>query len=120
LRRQIRLERRNQLDTFVTPGCTDDLRWKSTYARCGIIVNGTPLEPEWEGFATFEISKTTPPKARVNANEGLCQILFFRSDEACEIGLGDRKGKRRQQQGNVLPRDRGIASTPPGLLRRAA
>ena len=108
------------MDTFVTPGCTDDLRWKSTYARCGIIVNGTPLEPEWEGFATFEISKTTPPKARVNANEGLCQILFFRSDEACEIGLGDRKGKRRQQQGNVLPRDRGIASTPPGLLRRAA
>jgi len=77
---------------------------KSTYARCGIIVNVTPFEPEWEGFVTLEISNTTPLPARVYANEGLCQILFFRSDQACEISYADRKGKYQKQQGIVLPR----------------
>ena len=77
---------------------------KSTYARCGIIVNVTPFEPEWEGFVTLEISNTTPLPAKVYANEGLCQILFFRSDEPCEISYGDRKGKYQKQQGIVLPK----------------
>src|ERR1019366_284424 len=77
---------------------------KSTYARCGIIVNVTPLEPEWEGFVTLEISNTTPLPAKVYANEGLCQILFFRSDEACKISYADRKGKYQKQQGIILPR----------------
>jgi dCTP deaminase len=77
---------------------------KSTYARCGIIVNVTPFEPEWEGFVTLEISNTTPLPARVYANEGLCQILFFRSDEECAISYADRKGKYQKQQGIVLPK----------------
>jgi len=77
---------------------------KSTYARCGIIVNVTPFEPEWEGFVTLEISNTTPLPARVYANEGLCQILFFRSDNACEVSYADRKGKYQRQQGIVLPK----------------
>ena len=77
---------------------------KSTYARCGIIVNVTPFEPEWEGYVTLEISNTTPLPARVYANEGLCQILFFRSDEPCEISYADRKGKYQKQQGIVLPK----------------
>ena len=66
---------------------------KSTYARCGIIVNVTPFEPEWEGFVTLEISNTTPLPAKIYANEGLCQILFFQSDEVCETSYKDRKGK---------------------------
>ena len=77
---------------------------KSTYARCGIIVNVTPFEPEWEGFVTLEISNTTPLPARVYANEGLCQILFFQSDEVCEVSYADRKGKYQNQQGIVLPK----------------
>jgi dCTP deaminase len=77
---------------------------KSTYARCGIIVNVTPFEPEWEGFATLEISNTTPLPAKVYANEGLCQILFFRSQEPCEVSYADRKGKYQRQRGIVLPR----------------
>ena len=77
---------------------------KSTYARCGIIVNVTPFEPEWEGFVTLEISNTTPLPARVYANEGLCQILFFQSDEPCDISYADRKGKYQKQQGIVLPK----------------
>ncbi|MHB8303090.1 MAG: dCTP deaminase [Acidobacteriaceae bacterium] len=77
---------------------------KSTYARCGIIVNVTPFEPEWEGFVTLEISNTTPLPARVYAMEGLCQILFFESDEPCEISYADRKGKYQNQQGIVLPK----------------
>jgi dCTP deaminase len=77
---------------------------KSTYARCGIIVNVTPFEPEWEGFVTLEISNTTPLPARIYANEGLCQILFFQSDEVCEISYADRKGKYQKQQGIVLPK----------------
>jgi dCTP deaminase len=77
---------------------------KSTYARCGIIVNVTPLEPEWEGFVTLEISNTTPLPAKVYANEGLCQILFFESDEPCEISYKDKQGKYQKQTGIVLPR----------------
>ena len=77
---------------------------KSTYARCGIIVNVTPFEPEWEGFVTLEISNTTPLPARIYANEGLCQILFFQSDEQCETSYKDRKGKYQGQKGIVLPK----------------
>jgi len=77
---------------------------KSTYARCGIIVNVTPFEPEWEGFVTLEISNTTPLPAKIYASEGLCQILFFQSDEPCETSYADRKGKYQKQQGIVLPK----------------
>ena len=77
---------------------------KSTYARCGIIVNVTPFEPEWEGYVTLEISNTTPLPAKVYANEGLCQILFFQSDEVCEVSYADRKGKYQNQVGIVLPK----------------
>ena len=77
---------------------------KSTYARCGIIVNVTPLEPEWEGFVTLEISNTTPHPARGYSNEGLCQIVFFESDELCEVSYKDKKGKYQSQQGIVLPK----------------
>ena len=77
---------------------------KSTYARCGIIVNVTPFEPEWEGFVTLEISNTSPLPAKVYANEGLCQIVFFRSDQICEISYADRKGKYQKQLGIVLPK----------------
>jgi dCTP deaminase len=77
---------------------------KSTYARCGIIVNVTPFEPEWEGYVTLEISNTTPLPAKIYANEGLCQIVFFQSDEACEISYKDRKGKYQAQAGIVLPK----------------
>jgi len=77
---------------------------KSTYARCGIIVNVTPFEPEWEGFVTLEISNTTPLPARIYANEGLCQIIFFQSDEVCETSYADRKGKYQAQKGIVLPK----------------
>ncbi len=77
---------------------------KSTYARCGIIVNVTPFEPEWEGFVTLEISNTTPLPARIYANEGLCQVIFFESDEQCEISYKDKKGKYQAQQGIVLPK----------------
>lgn len=77
---------------------------KSTYARCGIIVNVTPFEPEWEGYVTLEISNTTPLPAKVYANEGLCQILFFQSDEPCEVSYGDRNGKYMRQHGIVLPK----------------
>jgi dCTP deaminase len=77
---------------------------KSTYARCGIIVNVTPFEPEWEGFVTLEISNTTPLPAKIYANEGLCQILFFQSDEACETSYADKKGKYQGQHGIVLPK----------------
>jgi dCTP deaminase len=77
---------------------------KSTYARCGIIVNVTPFEPEWEGFVTLEISNTTPLPAKIYANEGLCQILFFQSDEVCEVSYKDRAGKYQAQTGIVLPK----------------
>lgn len=77
---------------------------KSTYARCGIIVNVTPFEPEWEGFVTLEISNTTPLPARIYANEGIAQVLFFEADEVCEISYGDKKGKYQKQQSIVLPK----------------
>jgi dCTP deaminase len=77
---------------------------KSTYARCGIIVNVTPFEPEWEGFVTLEISNTTPLPARIYANEGLCQVVFFESDEPCAVSYKDKKGKYQSQQGIVLPK----------------
>src|SRR5947208_14054800 len=76
---------------------------KSTYARCGIITNVTPFEPEWEGFVTLEISNTTPLPARIYANEGIAQVLFFESDEPCLVSYADRQGKYQGQQGIVLP-----------------
>jgi dCTP deaminase len=76
---------------------------KSTYARCGLIVNVTPFEPEWEGFVTLEISNTTPLPARIYANEGIAQVLFFQSDETCEVSYADKKGKYQKQQGLTLP-----------------
>ena len=77
---------------------------KSTYARCGIIVNVTPLDPEWEGFVTLEISNTAPLPARVYSHEGLCQLVFFNSDQVCEISYKDKKGKYQAQKGIVLPK----------------
>ena len=77
---------------------------KSTYARCGIIVNVTPFEPEWEGFVTLEISNTTPLPAKIYANEGLAQVLFFEADEECETSYADKKGKYQGQQSIVLPK----------------
>lgn len=77
---------------------------KSTYARCGIIVNVTPFEPEWEGYVTLEISNTTPLPARIYANEGIAQVLFFEADEECQISYADKKGKYQKQQSIMLPR----------------
>jgi len=77
---------------------------KSTYARCGIITNVTPFEPEWEGFVTLEISNTTPLPAKIYAQEGIAQVLFFESDEACEVSYKDKTGKYQAQQGITLPR----------------
>lgn len=77
---------------------------KSTYARCGILVNVTPFEPEWEGFATLEIFNTTPLPAKIYANEGLCQILFFHAEQPCQVSYADRQGKYQKQRGIVLPR----------------
>lgn len=77
---------------------------KSTYARCGLIVNVTPFEPEWEGFVTLEISNTTPLPARIYAGEGIAQVIFFEADEVCEISYADRKGKYQAQKEIVLPR----------------
>ncbi len=77
---------------------------KSTYARCGIITNVTPFEPEWEGHVTLEISNTTPLPAKVYANEGIAQVLFFESDEPCEMSYADKKGKYQGQRGVTPPR----------------
>lgn len=77
---------------------------KSTYARCGIITNVTPFEPGWEGYATLEISNTTPLPARIYADEGIAQVLFFESDEECEVSYADKKGKYQAQVGITLPR----------------
>ena len=77
---------------------------KSTYARCGIIVNVTPFEPEWEGYVTLEISNTTPLPARIYANEGIAQVLFFEADEECTVSYADKKGKYQKQQSIVLPK----------------
>ncbi len=77
---------------------------KSTYARCGIITNVTPFEPEWEGHVTLEISNTTPLPAKIYGGEGISQVLFFESDEACEVSYADKKGKYQKQAGVTLPR----------------
>jgi dCTP deaminase len=77
---------------------------KSTYARCGIIVNVTPFEPEWEGTATLEISNTTPLPARIYANEGIAQVVFFEADEICETSYADKKGKYQAQREITLPK----------------
>ena len=77
---------------------------KSTYARCGIIVNVTPFEPEWEGFVTLEFSNTTPMPAKIYANEGVAQVLFFEADEVCEVSYKDRGGKYQGQQGVTPPK----------------
>ncbi len=77
---------------------------KSTYARCGLIVNVTPLEPEWEGQVTIEISNTTPLPARIYANEGICQFLFLRGDSPPEVSYADRAGKYMHQRGVALPK----------------
>jgi dCTP deaminase len=77
---------------------------KSTYARCGIIVNVTPFEPEWEGYVTLEFSNTTPLPAKIYANEGVAQVIFFESDEVCETSYRDRGGKYQGQMGVTLPK----------------
>ncbi|OGR87105.1 MAG: dCTP deaminase [Elusimicrobia bacterium RIFCSPLOWO2_01_FULL_60_11] len=77
---------------------------KSTYARCGIIVNVTPFEPEWEGFVTLEISNTTPLPAKIYANEGIAQVLFLESDELCKVSYADKKGKYQKQTDITLPK----------------
>ena len=77
---------------------------KSTYARCGIIVNVTPFEPEWEGIVTLEVSNTTPLPAKIYANEGIAQVLFFESDEPCEQSYADKKGKYQAQATLTLPK----------------
>lgn len=77
---------------------------KSTYARCGIIVNVTPFEPEWEGHVTLEFSNTSPLPAKIYANEGVAQVLFFESDEDCEVSYKDRGGKYQGQRGVTLPK----------------
>ena len=77
---------------------------KSTYARCGIITNVTPFEPEWEGYVTLEISNTTPLPAKIYANEGIAQVLFFEGDEPCEVSYADKKGKYQAQKTLTLPK----------------
>ena len=88
---------------------------KSTYARCGIIVNVTPFEPEWEGYVTLEISNTTPLPAKIYANEGLAQVLFYQGAEACEVSYADRKGKYMKQMKITLPRG---LKTFPGYTKK--
>jgi dCTP deaminase len=87
---------------------------KSTYARCGLIVNVTPLEPEWEGHVTLEISNTTPLPAKVYANEGICQFLFLKADSECEVSYADRGGKYQGQTGVTLPRMEAVAKKKVG------
>jgi len=77
---------------------------KSTYARCGLVVNVTPLEPEWIGYVTIEISNTTPLPAKIYANEGICQVLFIKGSQVCEISYADKKGKYQNQQKLTLPK----------------
>ena len=89
------------LDNFVANGIVVH---NSTYARCGIIVNVTPFEPEWEGHATLEISNTTPLPARIYAGEGIAQVIFFESDQVCERSYADKQGKYQGQQEITLPR----------------
>ncbi|MEO2089287.1 MAG: dCTP deaminase [Gemmataceae bacterium] len=86
---------------------------KSTYARCGIIVNVTPLEPEWRGKVTIEISNTTPLPAKIYANEGIAQMLFFRGEGVCKVSYADKKGKYQDQKGLTLPFVTGAANAAP-------
>ena len=88
----------------VPPNITVICLGKSTYARCGIIVNVTPFEPEWEGYVTLEFSNTTPLPAKIYAGEGCAQVLFFESDEICETSYADRGGKYQGQHGVTLPK----------------
>jgi dCTP deaminase len=88
---------------------------KSTYARCGIITNVTPFEPEWEGYVTLEISNTTPLPAKIYANEGIAQVLFFESDEECLTSYADKKGKYQKQTGITLPK---VPPSAPKTARR--
>ena len=81
---------------------------KSTYARCGIIVNVTPLEPEWRGRVTIEISNTTPLPAKIYANEGIAQMIFFEADQTCAVSYADKRGKYQDQTGLTLPRVDGV------------
>ena len=85
---------------------------KSTYARCGIIVNVTPLEPEWRGRVTIEISNTTPLPAKIYANEGIAQMLFFRGEGVCKVSYADKKGKYQDQKGLTLPFVTGVGDPP--------
>jgi len=77
---------------------------KSTYARCGIVVNVTPLEPEWEGYITVEISNTTPLPAKIYGGEGICQVIFLKGNQVCQVSYGDRKGKYQNQKTLTLPK----------------
>jgi dCTP deaminase len=77
---------------------------KSSYARCGITINVTPFEPEWEGYATMQIANSTPLPARIYANEGIAQLVFFQTDEVCRTSYKDKRGKYQRQKGIVLPR----------------
>jgi dCTP deaminase len=86
---------------------------KSTYARCGIIVNVTPLEPEWEGHVTLEFSNTTPLPAKIYANEGACQFLFFKADSVCTTSYADKLGKYMKQTGVTLPKIDSLSTTDP-------
>jgi len=93
------------VETIVMPrGCLAICVGKSTYARCGIIVNVTPIEPEWRGRITLEISNTTPLPAKVYANEGIAQLIFLRADEVCRTSYADKHGKYQDQQGLTLPK----------------
>lgn len=93
------------LEYFVMPrNVTGIVLGKSTYARCGIVTNFTPLEASWEGFITIEISNTSPLPAKIYANEGIAQVLFFEADEECMVSYADKKGKYQGQQGITLPR----------------
>ena len=97
------------LERFVIPrDCLAVCVGKSTYARCGIVVNVTPLEPEWEGYVTIEISNTTPLPAKVYAGEGICQIIFLRGDEICRTSYADKKGRYQGQTGVTLPFVEGV------------
>ncbi|MDN3508549.1 MAG: dCTP deaminase [Candidatus Neptunochlamydia sp.] len=94
----------NTVEYFRIPrGCLTICIGKSTYARCGIIVNVTPFEPEWEGHVTIEVSNTTPLPAKIYSNEGIAQVLFFEAKEVCEISYADRAGKYMKQTGITLP-----------------
>ena len=102
-RTRLRWRARSNISAFRAT-CSPSALGKCTYARCGIIVNVTPLEPEWEGYVTLEFSNTTPLPAKIYANEGVAQVIFFESDEVCETSYKDRGGKYQGQKGVTLPK----------------